>query len=161
VYPHAIRRFIDVAHANGIAVVAWYPGLRNMRRDIDRSMAAIKLRTRRGNAFDSFALDIEAAAVRKPWVRTKRLMRLSQRIRAAVGPDYGLGAIIPSPQRLQTDHLYWPRFPYRRLAGVYNVFLPMTYFTYTVKGLRGARGSPPRTSASSAGRPEIPGCSST
>jgi hypothetical protein len=33
---------------------------------------------------------------------------------------------------------YWPSFPYRRLAGLYDVFLPMTYFTWRVSGREGA-----------------------
>ena len=64
---------------------------------------------------------------------------MSERLRAAVGPGYALGAIIPSPRRLQADVLYWPHFPYQRLADVYDVFLPMTYFTFRVSGRFGAR----------------------
>jgi len=71
--------------------------------------------------------------------RTSRLLSLSERLRTAVGPGYALGAIIPSPRRLQDDVLYWPHFPYQRLTDVYDVFLPMTYFTFRVTGRSGAR----------------------
>ncbi|MFB3738759.1 MAG: hypothetical protein ACE14W_07315 [Candidatus Velamenicoccus archaeovorus] len=140
VFKEGVERFVDAAHRNGISVVAWYlPGLRDLRTDFRRSMAAIRFRTARGNRFDSFAMDIEDDGVRRPGVRTERLLRLSRWIRRAGGPSYPLGAIIPSPLRLRTDTRYWPHFPYRRLARLYDVFLPMTYFTYRVHGRSGAR----------------------
>jgi hypothetical protein len=140
VFPDGVRRFLDAAHRNGVSVVAWYlPGLRDLALDVHRSLGAIRYRTPLGNAFDSFALDIESDAVAGPVHRTRRLLSLSGRLRAAVGSSYALGAIIPSPRRLQTDVLYWPHFPYQRLADVYDVFLPMTYFTFRVSGRFGAR----------------------
>ncbi|HVH53098.1 MAG TPA: hypothetical protein VNA32_03100 [Actinomycetota bacterium] len=140
VFPDGVRRFLDAAHRNGVSVVAWYlPGLRDLALDVHRSLGAIRYRTPLGNAFDSFALDIESDAVARPVPRTRRLLSLSGRLRASVGSSYALGAIIPSPRRLQTDVLYWPHFPYQRLADVYDVFLPMTYFTFRVSGRFGAR----------------------
>lgn len=140
VFPDGVRRFLDAAHRNGIAVVAWYlPGLRDLPLDVHRSLGAIRYRTPGGNSFDSFALDIESEAVARPVRRTGRLLALSARLRQAVGPGDTLGAIIPSPRRLQSDRWYWPHFPYRRLAGAYDVFLPMTYFTFQVTGRFGAR----------------------
>lgn len=140
VFRDEVERFLDAAHRNGIAVVAWYlPGLRDVALDLRRSIAAVRLRTDRGNSFDSFALDIESDVVKREILRTKRLLRLSARLRAEVGGGYSLGAIIPSPRRLRDDVSYWPRFPYRRLAEVFDVFLPMTYFTFQVTGRDGAR----------------------
>jgi len=140
VFPDGVRRFLDAAHRNTISVVAWYlPGLRDLALDVHRSLGAIRYRTPLGNGFDSFALDIESDAVGRPVRRTRRLLSLSERLRAAVGPGYALGAIIPSPRRLQDDVLYWPHFPYQRLTDVYDVFLPMTYFTFRVTGRFGAR----------------------
>jgi len=140
VFPDGVRRFLDAAHRNTISVVAWYfPGLRDLALDVHRSLGAIRYRTPLGNGFDSFALDIESDAVGRPVRRTRRLLSLSERLRAAVGPGYALGAIIPSPRRLQDDVLYWPHFPYQRLTDVYDVFLPMTYFTFRVTGRSGAR----------------------
>ncbi len=140
VFPDGVGRFLDATHRNGIAVVAWYlPGLRDLRLDLHRSLGAIQYRTPRGNSFDSFALDIESDAVTRPVRRTGRLLDLSARLRRAVGPGYALGAIIPSPRRLEADRWYWPHFPYWRLAEAYDVFLPMTYFTFRVTGRFGAR----------------------
>jgi hypothetical protein len=139
VYPDRVAAFLDAAHRWGVSVVAWYlPGLVHLRRDYRRSIAAIRYTTPRGNGFSSFAMDIEASNVRKPRFRTARLLRLSRWLRHASGPSYPLGAIIPSPRRLQTDPTYWPVFPYARLEHVYDVFLPMTYFTFRVHGREGA-----------------------
>jgi len=121
-------------------VVAWYlPGFRDFRLDLHRAVRTIRFETRRGNRFDSFALDIESSEVRRPDLRTARLLRMSAAIRRAAGDEYPLGAIVTSPDRLvRTDPHFWPGFPWRRLADTYDVFLPMTYYTYRVEGPRAA-----------------------
>jgi hypothetical protein len=132
-----VARFIEAAHARQMAVVAWYlPGFADLRRDLRRSMRAIAFRTAHGESFDSFALDIEASIVDPPSRRTKRLLTLSRRIRARVGPDYPLGAVIPSPVGIARADDYWPVFPYAQLNAIYDVFVPMGYFTYHVAGAR-------------------------
>lgn len=131
VHPDGVASFLDAAASAGISVVAWYlPGLDDVERDLARSMDAIDYRTADGNAFDGFALDIESTQVKDPAVRTDRLVRLSSDLRSQVGIEYPLGAIIPSPIALQRNTDYWPDFPYRALAQSYDVFLPMTYFTW-------------------------------
>jgi hypothetical protein len=117
-------------------VVGWYlPSFADRRRDLARSLAAIRLTTPFGGRLDAFALDIEAATVRSIARRNRRALALSSRIRAAVGPGYALGAIVPD--RRSTDRTrpsLWPRFPYRRLRRVYDVFLPMSYSSYRGHG---------------------------
>ena len=131
-------RFIDAAHRAGIKVVAWYlPGFHHIQKDLWRSMKAINFRTPSGQRFDSFALDIESPEVANPYVRTRRLVTLSERIRHAVGPSYPLGAIIPTPLGMKQNPTYWPSFPYGALARLYDVFVPMTYFTWRVSGEEG------------------------
>ncbi len=137
--PKGIGRFIDLAHAAGIKVVAWYlPGLDSPSRDLRRSLAAIRFRSTTGQRFDSFSLDIEASIVRRVGLRNRRLLNLSAAIRRAVGQSYALGAIIPSPRGMQLNAAYWPGFPYAPLANVYDVFLPMGYFTFHTRTSRGA-----------------------
>ena len=132
--PAAVGRFIDSAHARGLDVVGWYlPGFDRLRRDLVRSMRAIRFRTSAGQTFDSFALDIEASIVDPASKRSKRLLALSRKIRARVGPAYPLGAVIPSPYRMERGQT-WAGFPYAQLAGIYDVFLPMSYFTFHVEG---------------------------
>jgi hypothetical protein len=140
-YPIGIAGLIDAAHASGIKVVAWYlPGFVNRRRDLRRSLDAIRFTTLAGNRFDSFALDIEASLVRSIALRNKRLLSLSAAIRQAVGPTYPLGAIIPSPRGMQLVKGYWENFPYADLGLTYDVFLPMGYFSYRPTDLGGAYG---------------------
>ena len=131
----ALGRFVDAAHAAGLRVVAWYlPALTDPVQDERRALAAIHFRSPRGERFDSFALDIEASLVRPVRLRNRRLLRLSAELRKAAGAGYALGAIIPSQVGMHKHPHYWPGFPYRSLARVFDVFLPMAYFTYRVKG---------------------------
>lgn len=126
----ALGRFVDAAHADGLRVVAWYlPSFADPALDRRRALAAIRFRSPRGERFDSFALDIEASLVRPVSLRTRRLLQLSARLRAAAGPHYPLGAITPGEVGFRRHPRYWPRFPYRALARYYDVFLPMAYFT--------------------------------
>lgn len=139
-FPKAMGRILEAAHARGIRVVAWYlPDFVQLKRDLRWSLAAIRYRSPSGQQFDSFGLDIESSEVEKYWVRTRRLLQLSADIRAAVGPDYPLAAIIPSPRGMEIRPDYWPGFPFARLAGIYDVFMPMTYYSYRALGPRAVR----------------------
>jgi hypothetical protein len=136
VHREGVEAILDAAQEGGLEVVAWYlPGFAHVRTDLHRAMRSIRMRTGAGNAFDSFALDIESPEVRRPAVRTRRLLRLSEAIRREAGAEYPLGAIVASPHRLvRTDPYFWPGFPWRRIADLYDVMLPMTYYTYRVHG---------------------------
>jgi hypothetical protein len=130
VRPRALGRFVEAAHAAGLRVVAWYlPSFADPAQDARRALAAIRFRSAHGQRFDSFALDIEAGFVKPVSLRNQRLVQLSARLRAAVGPRYSLGAIIPSAVGMRRHPRYWPRFPYRPLDRYYDVFLPMAYAT--------------------------------
>ena len=136
-----LGRFIDAAHAHGLRVVAWYlPSFANPEQDASRSLQAIRFRSAHGERFDSFALDIEADIVSSEALRNQRLISLSKRLRTAVGSNYALGAIIPSPVGMIRHRHYWRSFPYRAVARLYDVFLPMAYFTdHDVHGIKGVR----------------------
>ncbi len=137
--PKALGALIEQCHARGIKVVAWYlPGFDDPVKDLRRSLAAIRFRSAAGQRFDSFALDIEASIVRDVDLRTRRLLNLSNRIRGAVGDSYPLGAIVPSPAGMAMRAGYWPSFPYEMLAGIYDVFVPMGYYTYHGDGYSNA-----------------------
>src|SRR5207244_3761503 len=115
-------------------VVAWYlPLFNNVDTDFTRVRRSLDYRTSDGQAFDSFALDIEAAIVPIK-TRIQHLLALSARIRAAVGPSFPLGAIIPSPRGLIRVPTYWPGFPYKALPAYYDVVLPMSYYTFHTNG---------------------------
>jgi hypothetical protein len=141
VNPVELGVFVDQLHARGMRVVAWYlPGLRTPAVDLRRALAAVSFQTPAGGRFDGFALDIESSAVKSPALRTRRLLSLSRQLRAAVGPGYALGAIIPAPRGMEQVPKYWPGFPYAQLAQIYDVFLPMVYWTFSVKGPEGTYG---------------------
>ena len=126
-----VAEFVDAAHDEGVQIVAWYlPNFVDVGRDADRAKAAIRFRTDAGNAFDGFALDIEAPDVTNVATRTARLLDLSGQLRTFAGPTYPLGAIIPSPRGIVVHKDYWPHFPYADLAATYDVLMPMSYFTW-------------------------------
>ena len=137
--PDLTGAFLDTAHAAGLRVVAWYlPGFQNAALDTRRSLAAIRFRSAGGGAFDSFALDIEDATVRDVKARTRRLLALVARVRAAAPGPYALGAIVPSPLGMLLKPDYWPGFPWQRLAATMDVFVPMAYSSYRSLGADGA-----------------------
>jgi hypothetical protein len=139
VAPQQTQDLIAAAHANDMKVVAWYlPGFRNLRMDMRRVRAALEFRTPDGQAFDSFALDIEANVVNPLWRRNAQLLRLSRMIRREVGDDYELGAIVPDQLSTSRGPVLWPSFPYAATAKYYDVFLPMAYSTFN--RARGAAG---------------------
>jgi hypothetical protein len=135
VRPVLVGRLVEAAHAAGLRVVAWYlPTFVHPAIDLRRMLAAIRFRTPQGQRFDSFAFDIEAGDVASVPTRNARLASVVAAVRAAAGPSYPLGAIVPSAIGMALHPKYWPGFPYATLARSVDVFLPMAYFTYRVKG---------------------------
>lgn len=132
----ALSTMLRVAHNRGMDVVSWYvPSFAHMDVDLRRSMQAVRFKSRDGERFDSFALDIEATVVGNIARRNKRLLRLTDRIRHRAGDGYALGAITPDPQA----SLYWPNFPWKRIANRYDVIVPMGYFSFFTDGYREVR----------------------
>ena len=72
--------------------------------DFRRIMEAIDFTTPLGEHLDSFAIDIEATAIGSIGARNASMIKLSRRVRAAVDPDYALGAIVPD----QRSSTIWP-----------------------------------------------------
>jgi hypothetical protein len=138
-WPEVLGRFLEAAHGRGMKVVAWYvPGFTDLGLDLHRSLAAIRFRSSHGHRFDSFGMDIESTRVPYYWERSRRAVELSKRVRAAVGPDYALGAIVLPPPLLDYSPSYWPGFPFKELGRIYDVFLPMGYWTFRYDGERSA-----------------------
>jgi hypothetical protein len=130
--PDPAGRYLEAAHAEGMQVVAWYvPGFTHLDRDLNWSMAAIRFSSPAGERFDGFGLDIEVTEVADDRLRAERVVELSERIRDAAGTSYPLAAIVPNPLRSPS---YWPVFPDRALAEIYDAYLPMTYWSYHVGG---------------------------
>jgi hypothetical protein len=134
--PRAAARFIDIAHKAGIEVVAWYlPGFDHLRKDYRRTIKAIDFATPDGQSFDGLAMDIEATNVRSIPRRERRMLRLSRHVRNKVGDGYPLGAIIPSPSDMEAGSYWGTDFPFKAVAHLYDVFLPMSYSSFRASGL--------------------------
>ena len=132
VYPEATKAFLIAAHRHDMRVVGWYvPSFTRPVRDLRRARAGVKFGTKSGHRFDSFAIDIEAPNVDNIFKRNARLLELSRRLRSFVGQEYPLGAVIPD-----SHSLYWPDFPYKRIASIYDVMVPMGYFTFRAEGFK-------------------------
>lgn len=116
---------IDRAHARGLRVVAWYlPTLVDVETDLARLVASAEL------PVDGLGVDIEALDVADVAERNARLLDLTARLRAAVGPDRALAAIVPSPGHLLVANPdFWPGFPWADLGEAYDVLLPMSYWS--------------------------------
>jgi hypothetical protein len=127
--PDLLGQFLTRAHAHGMAVVAWYlPHFTDVPADLARLQAMTAFRSG-GQAFDAIGVDIEDRTITDVDARNAALVDLSTRLHAAA-PDATLGAIVLPP--VVTDVIntaYWPRFPWHQLAPLYQVWLPMAYWT--------------------------------
>ena len=119
------------AHARGIKVVAWYlPKFYDLDSDMRRFLAMRDFRAD-GHGFDGIGNDIEwTRDVPNHAERSVRLIELSRRLRAAMG-SAALSAIPLPPVLIETiNPRYWPGFPWRELAPLYDVWMPMGYWTF-------------------------------
>lgn len=120
-----LRELIVKAHTRGMLVVGWYlPMLEDLALDLRRMAAAVQ-----ELPLDGFGVDIESLAVGDAAERTRRLLELSQALRATVGPK-AISAITPSAVHLQVvNPNFWPGFPWAELSSIYDVIVPMSYWS--------------------------------
>ena len=132
----SIDEYLVHAHRKGMKVVAWYvPTFNQQNIDFERSKRAIRYRSPSGHRFDSFGLDIEATHVGNIKLRNQRLIALSERLRRVAGPSYPLSAITPDPVIAS----YWPNFPYKKVGRIFDVIVPMGYWTFRASGFKQVR----------------------
>jgi hypothetical protein len=123
-------RMLRAAHDADLRVVAWYlPQFTDVGADLRRVRALIDFDSD-GQQFDGIAVDIEYnRGVPDAAERNAALVDLSRRVRKAAG-DRPVGAIVLEPVFLEVvSPDYWPDFPWRRLSSLYDVWLPMSYWT--------------------------------
>jgi hypothetical protein len=122
--PELLSPMIQRAHARGIRVVVWYlPTLTDTGADLRRLVAIA------GLGAEGEAVDIESREVQDPSERSRRLVDLSNGLRAAL-PGRTLGAIVFPPTGMEViNPSYWPGFPWAGIAHDYDVWLPMAYWT--------------------------------
>ena len=128
--PDLLADFLERAHSKGMAVVAWYlPHFSDLAGDRRHLDAIVDFRSR-GHRFDGVGLDIEwRAGVPDARVRSERLVELSRQLREKAA-GLPVGAIVLPP--VVTDVIntgYWPGFPWQALRGLYDAWLPMSYWT--------------------------------
>jgi hypothetical protein len=135
VNPEIIGPMLVKAHSVGIKVVAWYlPKFYDVDSDMRRFIAMRDFRWE-GHGFDGIGNDIEwRADVPDDAERTRRLIDMSQRLRTAMGKD--VVANIPMPPVLMEviNPKFWPGFPWREMAPLYDVWMPMSYWTFRKPG---------------------------
>jgi len=139
VAPKLLGAMLRRAHDRGIRVVAWYlPKFSDVAADLRRIKALAVFRSK-GEVFDGIALDIEwTQGVPDPPARNAALVKLARKARSVVR-DRPLGAIVLDPVLLEdVNSKYWPGFPWKKVADVFDVWLPMTYWTNreTASGFR-------------------------
>jgi len=129
-FPHALGAALDEAKLHGMRVVSWYPpAFDDVNRDVRRSIAAVKFVSPKGHRFDAFASDIEYTQnVPDHTERSKRTVEYSERLRAGAG-GMRLAAITIAPTSLELNTKRWPDFPWKALSSLYDVFMPMNYWT--------------------------------
>ncbi|MFQ5558935.1 MAG: hypothetical protein ACE5GB_15695 [Acidimicrobiales bacterium] len=128
--PWLLAEIVHRAHLHDMAVVAWYlPKWDAGSADVERVRALDDFEVL-GHRFDGVALDIE-------WIpddleleeRNARLVRLSRVTDAEVaGP---IGAIVLPPVLTEVVNPdLWPDFPWSELAPLYEVWMPMSYWSF-------------------------------
>ncbi len=125
-----VDRFVAEAHEHDVDVVAWYlPTFRSVATDLGHLQDLLDYRSG-PHRFDGVAVDIEyTEAVTDTDTRNARLLALSRRLDRAAGAD-PVGAIVLPPVLTEVVNPdFWPRFPWSDLAGHYDVWLPMSYWT--------------------------------
>lgn len=126
-----LAEILMTAHEYDIEVVAWYlPKWTADATDFAHIVAASDFNVL-GHRFDGVAIDIE-------WTedglshqeRNSRLIALSKSVDNALGED-PIGAIVLPPVQLEViNESLWPGFPYQEIAPFYDVWLPMSYWSF-------------------------------
>lgn len=126
-----LAEFLMRAKQHDIAVVAWYlPKWGEDSTDIDHLIAAHEFEVL-GYRFDGLAVDIEwnedGLEVEE---RNARFVRLSRLLRVQTSGD-PLGAIVLPPVQTEViNPAFWPDFPWAEINSVYDVWLPMSYWSF-------------------------------
>jgi hypothetical protein len=152
--------YLQRAHQLGMRVVGWYlPRFGDIDLDVTRAMQIQDFRSG-DERFDGLAIDIEyTEAVADTALRNEALVRFSRALRGRA-PDAPVAAVVLSPVHLEViNPTLWPSFPYAELRELYDVWMPMAYWTLRVDpygdGYRYVRESVDRLRADLGGAPVV------
>ncbi len=128
----AVARWLDAAHAAGLKVVGWYlPAYDDITRDVRRTTAIANYRTPSGESFDGLGIDVEYKGQMPSLAAwNKAVATHAKKVRAALGNRYAIAAIVPAPLAMEVRPENWVGFPWKSLAAVSNVFMPMAYWSF-------------------------------
>lgn len=134
--PWLLAEWVLASHAEEVDVVGWYlPRFEDTTEDLDRLVAMADFVVL-GHRLDGMAVDIEwigpdlAGEPIDDETRSSRLVTLTEGFGAAVGDD-PVGAIVPPPVQTEVINTsFWPGFPWTEIAEVYDVWLPMSYWSF-------------------------------
>lgn len=128
--PWLLADFLFAAEAEGIAVVAWYlPKFEGDDTDVARinQLADFEVFGRR---FDGVGVDIEWTQGTDDETRSARLIELSAAIDRD-NPNLPLSAIVLPPVLIEVvNEAFWPGFPWAAIAPHYDVWQPMSYWSF-------------------------------
>ena len=131
-------RWVDAAHARGMAVVGWYlPGYGDMGRDLRRTLAVARLVTPAGGGFDAVGVDIEAhtgIGSSNEVSRATMNSRAVEHLRAVrARTSMPLTAITPQPTATDGAGETWEGFPWKGVGEHSDLVLPMSYWPRTCR----------------------------
>jgi hypothetical protein len=118
------KSIVDRAHARGLRVVAWFvPTFVDLKADMLHLSDPLRF------GVDGIGMDIEITMEKNMEKRNNALVFLSYFFHA-VKPDVPFAAIVLPPVVTEIMNLnYWPNFPYQKLKDLYDVWMPMGYWT--------------------------------
>jgi hypothetical protein len=131
--PARTGAWLDAAHAAGIRVVGWYiAGYGDhLATDVRRTVAVRNFVSEGGNRFDALDIDIEVKSESATLAAFDRAVASHLRqVRAGVGRDYPVGAIVPAPLGMAIHPEQWTGFPWTAIGRYADVVLPMSYWSY-------------------------------
>lgn len=118
--PDRLGSLIEASHRQGIRVIAWsFAELNDPDADADKMIQAAKFTSPAGEHIDGIAPNMEKNL--ESW----RIEKYSKRIRAALGSNYPMMAVVYSPLNrcFEVARIPWPM-----LAKYYDCIAPMIYW---------------------------------
>lgn len=118
--PERLGSLIEACHRQGIRVIAWsFAELIDPESDADKMVAAARFTSPAGEHIDGIAPNMEKNL--EAW----RIEKYSKRIRAQLGPNYPMMAVVYSPLNkcFEVARIPWPL-----LAQYYDCIAPMIYW---------------------------------
>jgi hypothetical protein len=118
--PEVLGALIDGCHHYKIRVIAWsFLELANPEADAQKLIDAAKFRTSTGQSFDAIAPNMEKD------LNPAKVERISKALRAELGPNYPMIAVVFSPLNKATQVA---NIPWKMLDKYYDVIAPMNYW---------------------------------